>query len=58
MVSQLRTAMAPTVPQIIARCCRYLGTLRAASAITMALPPQHQVEQNETFARPAVRFHP
>ena len=39
MVSELRTAMAPTVPQIIACCCRCLGTLLAASAITLALSP-------------------
>jgi hypothetical protein len=38
-VSALRTTIAPTVPQIIACRCRCRGTLRAASAITMALSP-------------------
>ena len=39
MVSELRTAMAPTVPQIIACCCRCLGTLRAASTKSIRARP-------------------
>ena len=35
----LRTAIAPTAPQIIAFFCRWAGKFLAAIAITMALSP-------------------
>lgn len=34
-----RTAIAPTVPQMMAFFCKWDGRLRAARAITMALSP-------------------
>ncbi len=38
-VIELRTAIAPTVPQMMADFCKRFGTWRTASAITMALSP-------------------
>jgi hypothetical protein len=39
MVSALRATIAPTVPQMIACRCLWRGTLRDASAMTIALSP-------------------
>ena len=48
---RLRTTMAPMVPQAIARFCSSAGTLRAASAITMALSPASMRSMTTIAAR-------